>query len=62
MKKKVFEFDFHGRKIVVEGIETKDNLDTFKKYNCDYIQGYYYSKPITKDELIEFINKNREVE
>ena len=51
-----------GRKIVVEGIETKDNLDTFKKYNCDYIQGYYYSKPITKDELIEFINKNREVE
>ncbi len=50
-----------GRKIVIEGVETKETMDTILKYDLDYIQGYYYSKPITKDELIEFINLNREV-
>ena len=51
-----------GRKIVVEGIETKKNLEKFIKYDCDYVQGYYYSKPISKDELIKFIKNNKEVE
>lgn len=50
-----------GRKIVVEGIETKDNLDDFLKYDCDYIQGYYYSRPICKNELLEFIKRNKGV-
>lgn len=50
-----------GRKIVVEGIETKENLDDFLKYDCDYIQGYYYSRPIPKNELLQFIKRNKGV-
>ena len=46
-------------KIVVEGIETKEMLDYFTLRKCDFIQGYYFSKPIPKDKLIEFINKNK---
>ena len=28
------------------------------EYGCDYIQGYYYSKPLPKDKFIEFIKEN----
>lgn len=42
--------------IVVEGIETKDVLDKFTELGCDYIQGYYFSKPLPQDEFVRFIN------
>ena len=42
-------------KIVVEGIETKEMLNTFTELGCDYIQGYYFSKPVPKDEFVDFI-------
>ena len=43
--------------IVVEGIETENMVDKFTDLNCDYIQGYYYSKPIPKSDFVEFIKK-----
>lgn len=41
--------------IVVEGIETQEMLDFFTELNCDFIQGYFFSKPIPKPEFIRFI-------
>lgn len=41
--------------IVVEGIETKEMLQHFNDLKCDYIQGYYFSKPIPEKDFIEFI-------
>jgi len=35
-----------GMKIVVEGIETKKMVDLLASYGCDYMQGYYFSKPL----------------
>ncbi len=47
-------------KIVVEGVETKEMLDAFSDLECDYIQGYFFSKPIARDAFVEFItNENR---
>ena len=43
--------------IVVEGIETEKMVEQFTDLNCDYIQGYYYSKPIPKADFIDFIRK-----
>ncbi len=43
--------------IVVEGIETQSMAKQFTDLNCDYIQGYYYSKPIPEDDFVEFIRK-----
>lgn len=43
--------------IVVEGIETQTMAKQFTDLNCDYIQGYYYSKPIPEDDFVEFIRK-----
>ncbi len=35
-----------GMKVVVEGVETKAMSELLISYGCDYIQGYYYSKPL----------------
>ena len=35
-----------GKKVVVEGIETADQLNRLKQLKCDYGQGYYFSKPV----------------
>ena len=43
--------------IVVEGIETQNMAQQFANLNCDFIQGYYYSKPIPEYEFVSFIKK-----
>lgn len=45
-------------KITVEGVETQKQVEFFEDKYCDDIQGYVYSKPITYDELKEFIANN----
>lgn len=46
-----------GLKIVAEGVETKEMLDSLEELGCDYIQGYYFSRPIPKDEFLAYIKK-----
>ncbi|MCR5349543.1 MAG: EAL domain-containing protein, partial [Acholeplasmatales bacterium] len=48
-----------GRKVVVEGIETNESLNEFLEYDCDFIQGFIYSKPVPKEEFIDFIKKSK---
>lgn len=45
-----------GLKLVVEGVETKEILDYLIQMNADYIQGFYFSKPLPKKEFLEYIN------
>lgn len=44
--------------IVAEGIETEQVLTRFADMQCEYIQGYYFSKPIPKNDFIVFITKH----
>lgn len=44
--------------IVAEGIETEQLVTRFADMQCEYIQGYYFSKPIPKNDFIVFITKN----
>lgn len=46
-------------KIVAEGVETDDDLRAMKRLQIDYIQGFYFSKPLPRDEFIRFLQKNR---
>lgn len=41
--------------IVVEGIEDEKLLQMYSGLKCEYIQGYYYSKPIPREEFVVFI-------
>ncbi|MCM0623385.1 EAL domain-containing protein [Lysinibacillus sp. OL1_EC] len=42
-------------KVVAEGVEQAQQVDILRKMNCDIIQGYYYSKPLPLNELMEFM-------
>ncbi len=46
-------------KIVAEGVEESYQLEALEKLGVDYIQGYYFSKPVAKDEFVTFIEKNQ---
>ena len=45
-------------KVIAEGVENEQQLMTLKNMNCDYIQGYYYSKPLPANEIEELLKKN----
>ncbi|MBR4545022.1 MAG: EAL domain-containing protein [Oscillibacter sp.] len=42
-------------KTVAEGVETADQVAALKVLGCDYIQGYYYSKPLPGPEFEKYI-------
>ncbi|MFP4457325.1 MAG: EAL domain-containing protein, partial [Clostridia bacterium] len=42
-------------KVVAEGVESKDELDYLKENNCDIIQGYLFSKPLTESKIITLL-------
>ena len=43
------------KKILIEGIETYEDFDYFRNVGCDYIQGFYFAKPLAKKEFFEFL-------
>lgn len=43
--------------IVSEGIETKEQFNTMEGLGIEYIQGFYFSKPLPEKEFIEFMLK-----
>jgi EAL domain-containing protein (putative c-di-GMP-specific phosphodiesterase class I) len=44
-----------GMEVVAEGVEDKAQYDFLNKTGCDIIQGYYFSKPLLKNELINYL-------
>ena len=46
-----------NKKILVEGVSDKKTLDYFTDLECDYIQGFYFSKPLPETEFINFIKE-----
>lgn len=41
-------------KVVAEGVENLKQLEILKELDCDEIQGYYYAKPLTTSEFLEY--------
>lgn len=44
--------------VVAEGVETKAQLDFLKDLKCDYAQGYYFSRPDSKENIIDWLDNN----
>jgi len=50
-----------GITTIIEGIETKEQLDTARAEGCDEGQGYLFSKPMPENEVAEFLAKRARV-
>ena len=36
-----------GLKVIAEGVEDRQQLEFLKQHNCDFVQGYFFSRPIS---------------
>jgi EAL domain-containing protein (putative c-di-GMP-specific phosphodiesterase class I) len=43
-----------GAEIVVEGVEDEEKATWFSEMGCEYIQGFYYAKPMPEHEFMAF--------
>lgn len=43
--------------VVAEGVETYDQLERLKKIDCDYVQGYYFARPMPCGEFVDLVKK-----
>jgi diguanylate cyclase (GGDEF)-like protein/PAS domain S-box-containing protein len=48
-----------GLKVVAEGIETTQQFEQLKAFDCDYAQGYLFSKPISADDMTHLLAVNQ---
>ncbi len=46
-----------GIPVVVEGVETKKQLDFLHSIGCEYCQGYYFAKPMPAEEYPDFLQE-----
>jgi diguanylate cyclase (GGDEF)-like protein/PAS domain S-box-containing protein len=42
-------------KVVAEGIETIEQVEYLRSIGCEYAQGYYYSRPIPPQTIVEYV-------
>lgn len=47
-----------GAHIVAEGVETQEMADELTRMGVDYLQGYYYSRPISEDDYVRFLREH----
>ena len=43
--------------IVIEGVETEEQLKLTKEKEVEYVQGYYFSQPLREEDLLEFLKE-----
>ncbi len=41
-----------GLKVIAEGVENEDQMSFLRARNCDGIQGYYFSRPVSAEEVV----------
>ncbi len=44
--------------VIVEGVETKRQLDLLAAIGCDEIQGYYFSRPLPVQDFVDLLDKD----
>ena len=46
-----------GLQVIAEGVETKEQAEFLIQSDCDFIQGYYYSKPLSEEDFEQLLEK-----
>jgi diguanylate cyclase (GGDEF)-like protein/PAS domain S-box-containing protein len=50
-----------GLKVVAEGVEHEEQLSILRRYKCEMIQGYLYSKPLSSPRFERLLNENHQM-
>ena len=50
-----------GIPAIVEGVETKEQIDLLKSYGCTSVQGFYYAKPMPEEEFVAYLQEHEAV-
>ena len=45
------------KKVLIEGVTTKGQVELLREMNCDRMQGYYFSKPVPADEFERMLER-----
>jgi len=46
-----------GKRVLAEGVETKEQLQLLRNIGCDAVQGYFISKPIGEEEFTKYLKR-----
>ena len=46
-----------NKKALAEGVETEAQIEMLRKFGCEYLQGFYFSKPLPLNEFIAYLQK-----
>ncbi|HEY9694965.1 MAG TPA: EAL domain-containing protein [Oculatellaceae cyanobacterium] len=44
-------------RIIAEGVETEEQLELLRRLDCEQIQGYFFSRPLTVEKATKFMQK-----
>ncbi len=47
-----------GLPVIAEGVETIEQADFLKSIGCEYIQGYFYSRPLPESQYVEMLSES----
>ena len=47
-----------GMTVLAEGVETKEQADWLISLGCNYLQGFYFSKPLPENDFIDKLRLN----
>ncbi|NMH59468.1 EAL domain-containing protein [Alteromonas ponticola] len=50
-----------GLKVVAEGVEQEKQLSILRRYECEMIQGYLYSKPLNAERFEKLLRENQQL-
>lgn len=48
-----------GLEVIAEGVETKEQFDFLRAHDCDLVQGYYVSRPLRNNDLVDLLREGR---
>lgn len=51
-----------GLRMIAEGVETHDQVDRLLNLDCEYMQGYYFYKPMSQEKFCEILSDEERVD